>query len=111
MGSPGSDGAASVPSVLLLSATPYRLLSTRWDESRGALAQRELLELVEFLAGASARERAKQLFADFGDRLRDIVAHTDTGHPDLAAEVREAASLRDEQIGRASCRERVCQYV
>src|SRR3546814_7174123 len=28
----GSDGAATGPAVLLLSATPYRLLSTRWDE-------------------------------------------------------------------------------
>src|SRR3546814_11286966 len=56
----GSDGAATGPAVLLLSATPYRLLSTRWDDARGALAQRELLELVEFLAGASARERAQQ---------------------------------------------------
>ena len=92
----GSDAAVRGPAVLLLSATPYRLLSTRWDEARGALAQRELLELVEFLAGAPARDRAKQLFADFGDRLRDIVAHTDTDHPDLAAEVMEAASLRDE---------------
>lgn len=92
----GSEGRWKRPAVLLLSATPYRLLSTRWDEARGALAQRELLELVEFLAGAPARDRAKQLFADFGDRLRDIVAHSDTDHPELAAEVIAAAGLRDE---------------
>ena len=92
----GGDGRAAAPAVLLLSATPYRLLSTRWDDARGALAQRELLDLVEFLAGAPARDKAKQLFAAFGDKLRDIVAHTDTDHPDLAAEINEAAKLRDE---------------
>lgn len=92
----GSDGGASAPAVLLLSATPYRLLSTRWDDARGALAQRELLDLVEFLAGTPARDKAKHLFAAFGDKLRDIVAHTDADHPDLAAEIVEAAKLRDE---------------
>ena len=84
----GSDGGASAPAVLLLSATPYRLLSTRWDEARGAPAQRELLDLVEFLAGAPARDKAKHLFAAFGDKLRDIVAHTDADHPEVAPEIR-----------------------
>lgn len=89
-------GAAAPPAVLLLSATPYRLLSTRWEESRGTLAQAELLELIEFLAGRRVRERAKTLFSDFGDRLRDIAAHSDTSDPSLAGQVAHAAALRDE---------------
>lgn len=87
------------PAVLLLSATPYRLLSTRWEEARGALAHSQLLELIEFLAGADVRERAKVLFADFGDKLRDIAAHADASSPELAAEVAQAARLRDELRG------------
>lgn len=89
-------GAAAPPAVLLLSATPFRVLSTRWEESRGTLAHAELLELIEFLAGRRVRERAKALFSDFGDRLRDITAHTDTSDPGLAGEVAHAAALRDE---------------
>lgn len=93
------EGTGSPPATLLLSATPYRLLSTRWEEARGALAHTELLELIEFLAGPDVRERAKTLFSDFGDKLRDIVAHADASHPELRGEVAEAARLRDELRG------------
>ncbi|MDO8605724.1 MAG: hypothetical protein Q7R40_04235 [Phaeospirillum sp.] len=93
------EGSGVPPATLLLSATPYRLLSTRWEEARGALAHAELLELIEFLAGPDVRERAKTLFSDFGDKLRDIVAHADASHPELRGEVAEAARLRDELRG------------
>jgi len=93
------EGSVGPPAILLLSATPYRLLSTRWEEARGALAHAELLDLITFLAGPDVRERAKTLFADFGDKLRDIAAHADTSHPELGGEVAEAAKLRDELRG------------
>lgn len=93
------DGSAVPPAILLLSATPYRLLSTRWEEARGALAHAELLELIEFLAGPDVRERAKTLFSDFGDKLRDIAAHADVSHPELEGEIAEAGRLRDELRG------------
>lgn len=83
------------PAILLLSATPYRLLSTRWEESQGVLAHAELLELVGFLAGDGARTSAKDLFARFGDKLRDIAAHVDGDHPDREAEIIEAGEIRD----------------
>ncbi|MHB1543878.1 MAG: helicase-related protein [Acidiferrobacter sp.] len=89
------NGSVARPAVLLLSATPYRLLTTRWEESRGALAQEELLKLIDFLAGRQARERAKTLFADFGDKLRGIAARADGRGPELKDEVAEAARLRD----------------
>ena len=90
------EGSAVPPAVLLLSATPYRLLSKRWEEARGVLAHAELLELIEFLAGPDVREHAKTLFSDFGDKLRDIAAHSDAGRPELRVEVAEAARLRNE---------------
>jgi len=86
------------PAVLLLSATPYRLLSTRWEESQGTLAHTELLDLVDFLAGPDARTNAKTLFQRFGAKLRDIAAHAAPAAEmtsDLASEVAEAAQLRD----------------
>lgn len=83
------------PAILLLSATPYRLLSTRWEESQGVLAHTELLELVGFLAGDGARTNAKELFARFGDKLRDIAADVDGDHPDREAEIIEAGEIRD----------------
>ncbi|MFZ6813792.1 hypothetical protein ACO0K3_04945 [Undibacterium sp. Rencai35W] len=92
----GSDCITPPPALLLLSATPYRMLSTRWEEARGVLAQRELLDLVEFLAGASVREKATGLFSAFGDKLRDIVAHTNIDHPAVMKDVGDAAILRDQ---------------
>lgn len=88
--------AALRPAILLLSATPYPHLTTRWEEARGVLAQAELLKLIEFLAGVDVRDRARALFSDFGDKLRDIAAHTDVNHPELKNEVIAAARLRDQ---------------
>lgn len=93
------EGSTAPPAVLLLSATPYRLLTTRWEEARGALAHVQLLELIEFLAGPDVRERAKTLFSDFGDKLRDIAAQADVSRPELKVEIAQAAKLRDKLRG------------
>lgn len=90
------EGSARRPAILLLSATPYPYLTTRWEEARGALAHAELLKLIEFLAGSDARDRARDLFAVFGDKLRAISAHSDASRPELMEEVAEARRLRDE---------------
>lgn len=90
------SGATAPPALLLLSATPYQHLTTRWEEARGALAHAELLKLIEFLAGAEVRKQAKALFSDFGDKLRDIAAHNDGKHPELKGELAEAGRIRDE---------------
>lgn len=90
------EGSARRPAILLLSATPYPYLTMRWEEARGALANAELLKLVEFLAGPDARDRAKNLFADFGDKLRAISSHSDASRPELMEEVAEARRLRDD---------------
>lgn len=90
------SGSTGRPAILLLSATPYRMLATRWEETRGALAHAELLDLIAFLAGDAARAEAKTLFAEFGDRLRDIVAQHQDGHTEaLQAQVVKASALRD----------------
>ena len=89
-------GGARPPAILLLSATPYRLLSTRWEESQGTLAHTQLMDLIGFLDGPSTREHATVLFSKFGDKLRDIVAHVETNHPNLDREIDDAAQLRDE---------------
>lgn len=66
-GEPTADGHA----VLLLSATPYRLYSSRRDEAAGQSHHREFFELIRFLFGAETNairgiERALQ---DFGARM------------------------------------------
>jgi hypothetical protein len=90
------EGASTPPAILLLSATPYPHLTTRWEDARGTLAHAELLKLIEFLGGPHVRDRARKLFSDFGDKLRDIAAHVDADHPELKDEVAEAGRLRDE---------------
>ena len=47
------------PALLFLSATPYKLFATRWEESRGTQAHKQLFDLVEFLAGADTPARRK----------------------------------------------------
>ena len=69
--------AGRAPALLLLSATPYRLMASRWDESRGVEAHRELFDLVDFLGGAAGpeiRSRAEEAFGAFGTRLRAIAS-------------------------------------
>ncbi|MEK6385773.1 MAG: helicase-related protein [Paraburkholderia tropica] len=88
-------GSAKPPAILLLSATPYPHLTTRWEEARGTLAHAELLKLIKFLAGSDVRDRARDLFANFGDKLRAIAAHSDASSPELMPEVAEARRLRD----------------
>jgi hypothetical protein len=90
------EGASAPPAILLLSATPYPHLTTRWEDARGTLAHAELLKLIEFLGGPDVRDHARKLFSDFGDKLRDIAAHVDASHPELKDEVAEAGRLRDE---------------
>jgi hypothetical protein len=90
------EGAATPPAILLLSATPYPHLTTRWEDARGTLAHAELLKLIEFLGGPVVRDHARKLFSDFGDKLRNIAAHGDASHPELKDEVAEAGRLGDE---------------
>lgn len=87
------DAAGARPAILLLSATPYPHLTTRWEEARGLLGQKELLKLIGFLAGTDVRNRAKALFSDFGDLLRDVVAHADKDSPQLNDKVSEAGEI------------------
>ncbi|MCO6454766.1 MAG: hypothetical protein J5I93_05650 [Pirellulaceae bacterium] len=54
------DGSANPPALLLLSATPYRLFTRRWEEEGGSTHRSEFFELVEFLYGADSSARAKR---------------------------------------------------
>ncbi|MFO0806398.1 MAG: helicase-related protein [Gemmataceae bacterium] len=56
------DGSANPPALLLLSATPYRLFTRRWEEETGTSHRNEFFELVEFLYGGDsvAKQKRKQ---------------------------------------------------
>lgn len=80
------------PALLLLSATPYRLFASRWEESRDGEAHREFFDLIEFLGGTEVRAEAEKLFKAFGEALRSLaIAPAEVRGP-LSA---EAARLRD----------------
>jgi hypothetical protein len=83
------------PAILLLSATPYPHLTTRWEEARGALAHVELLKLIGFLGGPKLQDEAGALFSAFGNKLRDIATRVDRHHPELKAQVLDAEELGD----------------
>ena len=58
--------------VLLLSATPYRLYSSRQDEAAGASHHQDFFQLIRFLFGSqtSEPEEIERAFLDFGNKMR-----------------------------------------
>ncbi len=84
------------PALLLLSATPYKLFASRWEESRGVQAHNEFFDLVDFLAGAQVRARAQSSFKAFGDTLRQLVKEP---AEERQRGVEKAIQLRDDLQG------------
>ena len=90
--------AGSWPALLLLSATPYKLYATRLEENRGAEANREFFDLLEFLGGARGAELkadAQSTFAKFGTAILSI-AKNHGSEEETARHVAGAKSLRTE---------------
>ncbi|MBW3596066.1 MAG: helicase [Planctomycetes bacterium] len=54
------DDVANPPALLLLSATPYRFFSRRWEDEAGASHRSEFFELVEFLYGGDGAAKQKR---------------------------------------------------
>jgi hypothetical protein len=65
----GSGGHG--PAVLLLSATPYRLYSSRQEEMAGLSHHREFFELVRFLFKIEANQSSEleRAFREFGEKM------------------------------------------
>lgn len=85
------------PALLLLSATPYKLFATRLEENRGAEANQEFFDLLEFLGGdrgANLKSEAQAAFAQFG-RVILSIAKNHGSTEDKARLVVEASTLRD----------------
>src|SRR5207302_11167746 len=57
--------------VLLLSATPYRLYSSRQDEAAGLSHHQDFFDLIRFLFGPETKEpeEIKRAFLDFGVKM------------------------------------------
>jgi hypothetical protein len=90
------EPASAQPGLLLLSATPYKLFATRLEENRGAEANREFFDLLEFLGGASGvvlQADAKDAFAKFGNAILSI-ARAAPGSPQSEQLIAEARALR-----------------
>jgi hypothetical protein len=69
------DDSPEPPALLLLSATPYRLFTRRWEEEVGTSHRSEFFELVEFLYGGDAdakrkRSQAEEAFSRLETELR-----------------------------------------
>ena len=62
---------ASNHALLLLSATPYRLYSSRQEEAAGASHHQDFFELIRFLFGSESNEpkEIERAFLDFGTRV------------------------------------------
>ncbi len=63
---------ASDPAILLLSATPYRMYSSRREELSGPSHYQEFVELIRFLLGEDPKQSkgVEQNFRDFGIEMQ-----------------------------------------
>ena len=85
------------PALLMLSATPYKLFATRLEENRGAEANREFFDLLEFLGGQhglALKSDAKDAFSKFGSAILAI-AKCKENSAEAGRLVGEAETLRD----------------
>jgi len=73
------DNSDEPPALLLLSATPYRLFSRRWEEESGTSHRAEFFELVEFLYGGDAEAKRKRKHAEVA--FSRLEAELRKGHP------------------------------
>jgi hypothetical protein len=64
-------GSSKGHGVLLLSATPYRLYTTRQEEAAGASHHQDFLELIRFLFGPASKQprEIERAFRDFGGMM------------------------------------------
>jgi hypothetical protein len=64
-------GKSNSHGVVLLSATPYRLYSTRQEEASGASHQQDFFELIRFLFGPDSKQpkEIERAFLDFGTMM------------------------------------------
>ena len=54
------DDAKEPPALLLLSATPYRVFTRRWEEETGPSHREEFFDLVEFLYGSDSDAKRRR---------------------------------------------------
>jgi hypothetical protein len=81
----GPCGAA--PRVLLLSATPFRLFTSSWQEATQPGGSKQLEQLLTFLAGAETAKQITGLFSEFNSALRLFARATDVAAPGCRVEV------------------------
>jgi hypothetical protein len=91
----GTGGVA--PRVLLLSATPFRLFMSRWQEATEPAGSEQLEQLLAFLAGSEIANQIMRLFSKFNGALRLFARAMDVAAPACRVEVER---LREELEGR-----------
>jgi hypothetical protein len=84
------EGLARPPALLLLSATPYRLYSRRWEDAQGNSHHAEFFDLIEFLYGRG--DLARQRRAECEASLTELEKELRRGYPDSQA----AQTARDQ---------------
>lgn len=82
------------PGLLLLSATPYRLFSRRWEDAQGNSHHEEFFDLVEFLYGSN--EQAKQKRTECQAQLAELRKELHRGQPNSEEAI--AARNRVEEL-------------
>lgn len=60
------EGMGRPPALLLLSATPYRLYSQRWEDAQGTEHHTEFFKLIEFLYGGDEVAKKKRAECEAG---------------------------------------------
>lgn len=88
------DGAANPPALLLLSATPYRLFTRRWEDEAASPHRSEFFEIVEFLYGGGSVAQRKR--SECEDAFIRLETELRKGHP--KSEASNQARLQVEEL-------------
>ena len=97
-------GPTKRPKVLLLSATPFRIYATQWEESQNPGHTREIFDLVKFLGGALLEAEVRKKFPLFSRALYEFAIASEEQVTESYAGAHAARVGLQQSLTRVMCR-------
>ena len=92
------------PKVLLLSATPFRIYATQWQESQDPGHMREIFDLVRFLGGERVETDIRSKFPEFSKALHEFATVSEERVAESYARAEGKRDSLERSLKRIMCR-------
>src|ERR1039458_2070013 len=92
------------PKVLLLSATPFRIYATQWQESQEPGHTREIFDLVRFLGGERVETDIRSKFPEFSKALYEFATVSEEQASEAYAKAEEKRDSLERSLKKIMCR-------